>query len=337
VAGKLLCKSMIEERGDLRMEHNRMDVHQHVVGSFSEKAPHSSRQRSPGHRNSAMVAQVCDEPYGLRRDRDRVSFADCTERRSLEETRATGGGTPRQRIQGGSPGEAYRSLRQLRDPAVPDIDPAVPYVDDALRESHFTETCKLQDEIDAEFLVPAAADEVLVAAARSGNHSAFVELWKRYSNIAFKMAYRITGNRDDAEDVIQDAWMKAYVHLETFDGRAKFSTWLTRIAINSALMALRRRRARPETSMEIMDGETWQPREFADPAKDVEELYSRHETVEHLRQAICRLKPSLRDVVEIHQSNDGSVKEIAELAGISVAATKSRLLRARSILRRSLS
>ena len=194
-----------------------------------------------------------------------------------------------------------------------------------------------QDGINVKFIGPAAPDEDLVAAAKLRDHPAFVELWTRHSNTAFKMAYRITGNRDDAEDVIQDAWMKAYVHLETFDGRAKFSTWLTRIAINSALMALRRRRARPETSMEIMDGETWQPREIADPAKDVEELYARHETVEHLRQAICRLKPALRDVVEIHQSNDGSVKEIAELAGISVAATKSRLLRARSILRRSLS
>jgi RNA polymerase sigma-70 factor, ECF subfamily len=316
------------------MEHNRIDVHQHVVPPFSAKAPPSSRQRSLGRRNSAMVAQACDELHGLRKNRDRVPFADRAERRPLEQTRAREDGTPRQRIHGGSPHEADRSLR---DSAVPDVDPTVPHVDDALRESHFMETCKLQDEIEVECVVPAATDEVLVAAAKSGNHPAFVELWKRYSNIAFKMAYRITGNRDDAEDVIQDAWMKAYVHLETFDGRAKFSTWLTRIAINSALMALRRRRARPETSMEIMDGETWQPREIADPAKDVEELYARHETVEHLRQAICRLKPALRDVVEIHQSNDGSVKEIAELAGISVAATKSRLLRARSILRRSLS
>src|SRR5260370_15976077 len=139
-------------------------------------------------------------------------------------------------------------------------------------------------------------------------------------------AYRITGNRDDAEDVIQDAWMKAYVHLNTFDGRAKFSTWLTRIAINSALMTLRRRRAHPETSMEITDGETWQPREIADTAKDVEELYARHETAERLRRAMCRLQAALRAGLEIHQSNDGWVKEIAAHAGSSVAAAKSRLV-----------
>jgi RNA polymerase sigma-70 factor (ECF subfamily) len=73
--------------------------------------------------------------------------------------------------------------------------------------------------------------------------------------------------------------MKAYVHLKTFDGRAKFSTWLTRIAINSALMTLRRKRAHPETSMEVTDGNTWQHWEVADQTKDVEKLYATHEGV----------------------------------------------------------
>jgi RNA polymerase sigma-70 factor (ECF subfamily) len=190
------------------------------------------------------------------------------------------------------------------------------------------------DEISMKLL--AATDEVLIVAAKSGDHPAFVELWTRHSKIAFNMAYRITGNREDAEDVIQDAWMKAYVHLNTFDGRSKFSTWLTRIAINSALLILRRKRARPETSMEITDGETWQHWEIADETKNVDELYAKHERVERLRRAICSLQPTLRNVIEIHQSTDSSLKEIADLAGISVAATKSRLLRARKILRRAL-
>jgi RNA polymerase sigma-70 factor (ECF subfamily) len=189
---------------------------------------------------------------------------------------------------------------------------------------------------NVKFAAPAATDEDLVAAAKSGDHPAFVELWTRHSKIAFNMVYRITRNQDDAEDVVQDAWMKAYVHLNTFDDRSKFSTWLTRIAINSALMILRRKRARPETSMEITDGETWQHWEIADQTKNIEELYARHERVERLRRAIRRLQPRLRSVVEIHQSNDRSIKEIAELAGISVAATKSRLLRARKILRKAL-
>jgi RNA polymerase sigma-70 factor, ECF subfamily len=170
-----------------------------------------------------------------------------------------------------------------------------------------------QDELPAsvELVASAATDEVLVAAAKLRDHHAFVELWTRHSRKTFNVAYRVTGNQDDAEDAIQDAWMKAYMHLDTFDGRAKFSTWLTRIAINSSLMILRRKRARSETSMEIKDGDTGQHWEIADG----------------------RLHPTLRNVVEIRQSNDHSVKEVAELAGISVAATKSRLLRARKILR----
>jgi len=185
-------------------------------------------------------------------------------------------------------------------------------------------------------VAPGPTDEVLVAAAKLGDHAAFLELWTRHSNKAFKKTYQITRNRDDAEDAIQDGWMKAYIHLNTFDGRSSFSTWLTRIAINSALMILRRKRVRPETSIEIEDGDLRRHWEPADQSKSVEEFYARHERAEHLKRAICRLNPKLRAVVEIHQSNDSSLKEIAETAGISVAATKSRLLRARTILRRSL-
>jgi RNA polymerase sigma-70 factor (ECF subfamily) len=195
--------------------------------------------------------------------------------------------------------------------------------------------CTSLDEINVKRLAD-ATDEVLVGAAKLGDRPAFAELWERHSNTAFKVAYRITKNRDDAEDAIQDAWMKAYVHLTTFDGRAKFSTWLTRIVINSGLMTLRRKRSHPETSMEITDGKTWQHWEIADQTKNVEELYERRERTERLKRAICRLQPTLRNVVEIHQSNDRSVKEIADLAGLSVAATKSRLLRARRALRKDL-
>jgi RNA polymerase sigma-70 factor, ECF subfamily len=186
-------------------------------------------------------------------------------------------------------------------------------------------------------VAPAPTDEVLVAAAKLGDHLAFLELWTRHSNKAFKTAYRITGNRDDAEDAFQDAWMKAYVHLNTFDGRAQFSTWLTRIAINSSLMILRTKRAHPETSMEIRDGDTWQHWEIVDQMKNAEELYAAHERLERLRQTISRLQPSLRNVLEIHHSNDSSLKEVSEFAGISVAATKSRLSRAKKTLRKLLS
>jgi RNA polymerase sigma-70 factor (ECF subfamily) len=198
---------------------------------------------------------------------------------------------------------------------------------------------KHQDDLlpNAKLVDPAATDEALVAAAKLGDHPAFLELWRRHSNRVFKTAHGITGKREDAEDVIQDVWIKAYLHLNTFDGRAKFSTWLTRIAMNSSLMILRRKHSHPETSMETRDGDTWQHWDIADQAKNAEELYARRETVERLRQAIRCLRPTLRIVVEIRQSDDRSVQEIAELVGLSVAATKSRLERARKILRKALS
>jgi RNA polymerase sigma factor (sigma-70 family) len=206
-----------------------------------------------------------------------------------------------------------------------------------VQEAVLMESSGLQNEFKLNFVDSAATDEALVAASKRGDHPSFVELWTRHSNRAFKMVYRITGNRDDAEDAIQEAWMKAYMHLSTFDGRAKFSTWLTRIAINSALMTLRRKRAHPETSMDwSADGEIWQQWEMADKRANTEEHYVRKETERHLKRAIHRLRPALRTIIEIQQAHDSSVKEISEVAGISVAAAKSRLLRARTVLRRSL-
>ena len=198
---------------------------------------------------------------------------------------------------------------------------------------------KQQDELlaNAKLVDPAPTDETLVAAAKSGDRPAFLELWRRHSKSVFKTAYRITGKREDAEEVSQDACMKAYLHLNTFGGRATFATWLTRIAINSSLMILRRKRSHPETSMEIMEGGIWQHRDIADQAKNLEELYAKHERVERLRREIRCLRPALRIVVEIRLSNDSSLEEVAELAGLSVAATKSRLVRARKILLKALS
>jgi RNA polymerase sigma-70 factor (ECF subfamily) len=105
----------------------------------------------------------------------------------------------------------------------------------ALQDEVFIDTCSSDNELSLKLLAAAATDEVLVAAAKLADRPAFGELWERPSNTAFNMAYRITRNVADAEDVAQEAWMKAYVHLKTFDGRAKFQTWLTRIVINQRL------------------------------------------------------------------------------------------------------
>ena len=103
----------------------------------------------------------------------------------------------------------------------------------------------LATEMSMQLTYNYASDEVLVSATQNGEKLAFVELWNRHSTKTLKTVLRITRNREDAEDALQESFLKAFVHLNSFDGRSKFSTWLTRIAINSALMILRRKRSFP--------------------------------------------------------------------------------------------
>ncbi|MGA3047752.1 MAG: sigma-70 family RNA polymerase sigma factor [Terracidiphilus sp.] len=178
-------------------------------------------------------------------------------------------------------------------------------------------------------------DEFLVSAAQSGDSYAFVELSKRYSRRLLLKTYRITNNWQDAEDVVQESLMSAFIHINTFENRSSFSTWLTRIAINSALMLLRKRRNCPVTTIDssIYEdgiGEMPEPRDVRD---NPEQCYARVQTEQRLKAAIQRMRPKYRKVVELYQVNDFSLKEIAESLRISVPAVKSRLLRARKELR----
>jgi RNA polymerase sigma-70 factor (ECF subfamily) len=181
------------------------------------------------------------------------------------------------------------------------------------------------------------SDEYLVVVAQSGGHWAYLELCERYRNLMFHVVHQITKNCYDTEDVVQDALMKAFVHIKTFDGRSAFPTWLTRIAINSALMLIRKRRCRKEDSLDDPSDADQRSRfEIVEPSHNPEERYIRMESQLRVRQAIRRLSPKLRKVAEIRQSQDGSIAEIAMVAGLSVSATKSRLSRARRALRQSL-
>src|SRR3984885_10984341 len=107
------------------------------------------------------------------------------------------------------------------------------------------------------------SDEMLVSMAKSGDSNAFVELSKRHAGKVFQAAYRITRNRQDAEDALQDSFLKAFMHVKDFQERSSFSTWLTRIAMNSALMMLRKKRRGFEISIDSAEGhagnfETWE-------------------------------------------------------------------------------
>jgi len=183
----------------------------------------------------------------------------------------------------------------------------------------------------------ALGDDLLVAAAQTGQEWAFVELCTRYSKRVFNTIYGVTKNREDAEDALQDSMMRAFLHLKQFDGRSSFATWFTRIGINSALMILRKRRIRLETSIDATaEGEIWQTWQIADDSADPEERYAGYERSMHLKRAICRLPTALRSVVESGQMEGHSMKQIANNMGISIPATKSRLARAKAALRKSM-
>ena len=178
------------------------------------------------------------------------------------------------------------------------------------------------------------SDEKLVQSARSGNGSAFVELWRRHSSTVFRAAYRIVKNREDAEDLAQETFLKAFANLQSFNGASKFSTWLVRIGINAALGELRRRRSSPEASFDGLNNDDSQWHwEIPDKAIDIEADLLRSEMIGWMNVAIGRLNPILRTVVEMQQRHDYSHTEIALLANLSVPAVKSRLSRARRALR----
>jgi RNA polymerase sigma-70 factor (ECF subfamily) len=176
-------------------------------------------------------------------------------------------------------------------------------------------------------------DEVLVDKAKAGDSTAYAELCRRHSGMVIRVVNRIVRNTEDAEDVLQEAILKAYRQLRGFDGRSRFSTWFTKIAVNSALMLLRKKKSRPTLSLyEFPRDQKGEAFAFPDAAPGPELLVLRSQASSQLREAIRKLPPVLRDVAEIKRTSDSSMEEISEKVGISVAATKSRLLRARKLL-----
>jgi RNA polymerase sigma-70 factor, ECF subfamily len=184
----------------------------------------------------------------------------------------------------------------------------------------------------------ATSEALLVISARNGEQLACAELCRRHREKVFRTVLRITRNPDDAEDVLQDSWMRAFIHIGTFDGRSAFSTWVTRIAINSALTVIRKRGKQKEVSLDD-PADPHRPRltEMLELSRDPEERCLEGERLKLVRQAIGRLPSKLRSAVEIRQSQDGPVSDLAILAGVSLQTMKSRLMRARRKLRERLS
>lgn len=182
-----------------------------------------------------------------------------------------------------------------------------------------------------------ATDEVLLSAARRGHRAAFGELCDRYEKRIFRVAQRITRNREDAEDAVQDSFLNAFIHLKDFDGRSGFLTWLTRIAINSALAKLRKKRSIREVPMlePVSDAPSSHQFEIPDRTPNPEESYREREQRRMVRAAVRGLRPRARKVVEFHQLEEYSIKETAKLLGITTSAAKSRMFHARAALRKT--
>lgn len=182
-------------------------------------------------------------------------------------------------------------------------------------------------------------DIALVNRAREGDVGAFEQLVKQYDRQVFRIAQHITQNREDAEDVVQDAFLKAYEKLDQFQGNSKFYTWLVRIAVNESLMRLRKRRTGKMISIDedVPTEEGSMPRDLAEWRPDPEALYGRTELAGILRKTIQGLPPGFRVVFVLRDVEGLSTEETAETLGLSVPAVKSRLLRARLQLRERLS
>jgi len=180
-------------------------------------------------------------------------------------------------------------------------------------------------------------ESALVAAAKSGDISAFETLVGRYERKIFRLAQNITQNREDAEDAMQESFLKAYEHLGEFQGNSRFYTWLVRIAVNQALMKLRRRRPNVVSlDQEVDTGEDMMPREVEDWGPSPEDRYGQTELSGILGKVIGELDPPFRIVFQLRDIEELSTEETAEALGLSVPAVKSRLLRARLKLREKL-
>jgi RNA polymerase sigma-70 factor (ECF subfamily) len=175
----------------------------------------------------------------------------------------------------------------------------------------------------------------LVERARKGDSGSFSVLLRRYEGKIFRLAMNITQNREDAEDVLQEAFLKAYEHLDQFQGNSRFYTWIVRIAVNQALMKLRKRRSDRAVSLDeqIDTGEDTVVREIAAWDPDPEERFSREELHGILSGAIDELAPIYRTVFTLRDVDGLSTEETADVLDLTVPAVKSRLLRARLQLR----
>jgi RNA polymerase sigma-70 factor (ECF subfamily) len=194
----------------------------------------------------------------------------------------------------------------------------------------------------ANALVPRRMDardeRALLLAAKTGDSAAFEILCKQSANTVFHLARRIMRNNEDAEDVVQESFQRAFIHLQRFNGDSRFSTWLSRIAINAALMKLRKNHRFWEVSLDESP-ETEQPSahlDVEDQALNPEQLFAQKERQQILSQVMNELTPGTREAIELRELGERSTEETAQMMGISVTAVKARVFHGRRKLRERL-
>jgi RNA polymerase sigma-70 factor (ECF subfamily) len=199
------------------------------------------------------------------------------------------------------------------------------------------------DEIDKRDVTAACSaypgtEEELVAAAKTGDEAAFETLVKRHKKRIFALAVRYTRIPEDAEDIVQQTLQKAFVYLQKFEGKSSFSTWLTRITINEALMLLRKRRALREEFIDATNSgdQAMLGFDMPDAGPDPEVTYLQREGARVLSAAIAQLRPSLRVVIELQELGELTARETAGRMGLSVSAVKARVFHGRRKLREAL-
>jgi RNA polymerase sigma-70 factor (ECF subfamily) len=186
--------------------------------------------------------------------------------------------------------------------------------------------------------VIAREEYAFLVAAKRGDSAAFEILCKQAENKVFHMALRMMRNNEDAEDVLQESFQQAFIHLKSFNGNSRFSTWLSRIAINAALMKLRKKHRLWDVSLDE-SAEIEEPSsrmEVEDRGPNPEQLYARQERQRILSHAMDELTPGMRKAIELRELNERSTEETARIMGISVSAVKARVFHGRRKLRERL-
>jgi len=182
--------------------------------------------------------------------------------------------------------------------------------------------------------------EISIEALRRGDRGEFARLVDAFSGPLYRLALKMLGNASDAEDALQNTFLKAFQHVDTFEGRSSLSTWLYRIASNEALMMLRKRRPEinfADSTVEEEDERNYAPVQFTDWCCLPEEEYLSAEARKAMDRAVEHLPETLRIVFVLRDIEDLSIQETSQVLGLSETAVKTRLLRARLRLREELS